>query len=298
MSIHSLIHNITFKFRKYILPAKIGPQEAQEPIYKLLCSKEPCMIGRFGSVEIQGTVNGILPWPFHYILKKRTYRHLINNAGFFPVDRKNVKRFARLMIESMKDCDCLASWRIEEFLFKSKLKNAIKVSLDSLMPVDTFINVVYEWGKALENKKILVISPFAELIELQYKNNRDKIWDNPNILPLFKELHTLKSVNSVGGTKNCEFETWFKALEYMEQEIDRIDYDIAILGCGAYGFPLAAHIKNKGKKAIHIGGATQLIFGIKGKRWEGAPFINEYWISPREEDKPKGFEKVEGGCYW
>lgn len=298
MGIHSLIHNITFRFRKYILPRKMGPQEAQKPIYELLCSNEPCMIGRFGSVEIQGTVNGKLPWPFYYILKKRTYRHLINNAGFFPVDRKNVKRFAKLMIESMKQCDCLASWRIEEFLFKSKLKNSIRVSLDSLMPVNPEINVVYEWGKALEGKKVLVISPFAELIELQYNNNRDKIWDNPNILPLFKELHTLKSVNSVGGTKNCEFETWFKALEYMEEEIDKIDFDIAILGCGAYGFPLAAFIKNKGKKAIHIGGATQLIFGIKGKRWEGASFINKYWISPRKEDRPKGFEKVEGGCYW
>ena len=87
-------------------------------------------------------------------------------------------------------------------------------------------------------------------------------------------------------------------MKLVKEEIDKIDFDIAILGCGAYGFPLAAFIKNKGKKAIHIGGATQLIFGIKGKRWEGASFINKYWISPRKEDRPKGFEKVEGGCYW
>ena len=28
------------------------------------------------------------------------------------------------------------------------------------------------------------------------------------------------------------------------------------LGCGAYGFPLAAHVKRMGKKAIHMGGSN------------------------------------------
>lgn len=49
----------------------------------------------------------------------------------------------------------------------------------------------------------------------------------------------------------------------MKDEIDKQDYDIALIGCGAYGFPLAAHIKRSGKKAIHLGGALQLLFGIK-----------------------------------
>ena len=69
MSIHSLIHNTTFKLRKYILPKKMDANEAQEIIYNLLKSNSPCMIGRFGSVEIQGVINGISPWPLHYILK-------------------------------------------------------------------------------------------------------------------------------------------------------------------------------------------------------------------------------------
>lgn len=33
-----------------------------------------------------------------------------------------------------------------------------------------------------------------------------------------------------------------------------------------YGFPLAAHVKHKGKQAIHLGGTLQLLFGIKGNR--------------------------------
>ena len=86
--------------------------------------------------------------------------------------------------------------------------------------------------------------------------------------------------------------------------IPEIDFDIAIIGCGAYGMPLAAMLKKAGKQAIHLGGATQLLFGIKGRRWEEnypskiATFFNEYWVYPAESEKPKNASTVEMGCYW
>ena len=79
---------------------------------------------------------------------------------------------------------------------------------------------------------------------------------------------------------------------------------MAIIGCGAYGFPLAAKLKAAGKQAIHLGGATQLMFGIKGYRWENnypskiATFFNDAWIHPSASETPKGAETVEKGCYW
>lgn len=198
------------------------------------------------------------------------------------------------MIHCMEQCDCLASWRIEEAFFLRHLRQAQRIGLGQLGPVNEAQH--YTWYGALRGKKVLVVSPFAELIEQQYHTRRTLIWKDPNILPEYAHLDTLKAVNSIGG--HCDFATWFDALEYMEREISRRDFDVAILGCGAYGFPLAAYIKGIGKKAVHVGGATQLIFGIKGKRWENAGFINEHWVSPRPEDRPKGYENVEGGCYW
>ena len=50
----------------------------------------------------------------------------------------------------------------------------------------------------------------------------------------------------------------------MKSQMDQTDYDIALIGCGAYGFPLAAHAKRMGKQAIHMGGSLQLLFGIRG----------------------------------
>ena len=122
----------------------------------------------------------------------------------------------------------------------------------------------------------------------------------------------IKAVQSL-GEGDSRFSDWFEALRWMENEIDKRDYDVCLIGCGAYGLPLAAHVKRRGKQAIHLGGALQLLFGIKGKRWEDPMYgvkewripqgsysslINEYWVRPDSTDTPKSSIAVEGGCYW
>ena len=85
-----------------------------------------------------------------------------------------------------------------------------------------------------------MIHPFAELIEAQYARRSD-LFDNKDVLPDF-ELRTVKAVQSLGGD-NQGFKDWFDALEWMKREIGKADFDICLIGCGAYGFPLAAHVK-------------------------------------------------------
>ena len=157
----------------------------------------------------------------------------------------------------------------------------------------------------------MVVHPFAKTIELQYSQNRTKLFDHPAVLPEF-ELQTIQAVQSIGGIDNG-FKDWFEALQWMKDEIDRREYDVCLIGCGAYGFPLAAHVKRRGKQAIHLGGSLQLLFGIKGKRWEdpnygvtvwGIPYgsysdlMNEHWVRPEQTEKPKSSNVVEGACYW
>jgi hypothetical protein len=93
----------------------------------------------------------------------------------------------------------------------------------------------------------------------------------------------------------------------MKTKIDNEEYDICLIGCGAYGFHLAAHVKRKGKKAVHIGGSLQLLFGIRGNRWEDENYndvynysklMNKYWVKPNDNEKPIGSDNVEGSCYW
>ena len=65
---------------------------------------------------------------------------------------------------------------------------------------------------------------------------------------------------------------------------------------------LAAEAKKMGKAGIHLGGSTQILFGIKGQRWreikEFQPFFNEYWTDPLVSEKPEKRNLVEGACYW
>jgi hypothetical protein len=282
-------------------------QAAADLLRKELLLVKPSLICRFGANELNAAVGYRYPFSLRNFLlylnsqvaavgwSEGTIRNLTNNAGFFPADREYVKRFAQLMIDDMRDIDILGTWIKQELHFKDDLKNVKKVLLRDLEP----FHHTDPWTTALEGKKILVVHPFEKTILHQYEK-RKLLFSDHRFLPDFR-LRTIRAVQTIAASKS-PFPTWFDALEHMKGEIAKSDFDIALLGCGAYGFPLAAYIKRMGKKAVHIGGALQILFGIKGSRWEQWEFyskmMNEHWIKPLPDDYPPGYASVEGGCYW
>ena len=95
-------------------------------------------------------------------------------------------------------------------------------------------------AKVLKGKRVLVVHPFVESIKYQYEYNREQLFTNPDVLPEFKELILIKAVQTQANAKDPRFNDWFEALQYMKDEIDKHEYDIALIGCGAYGTCLAA----------------------------------------------------------
>lgn len=252
-----------------------NPNLVSQIIFETLTEEKPCMIGRFGAFELTTMINylgvqrqdrNILKFvkgeSLQWWWNQKTLFHMQNNAGFFPPTEKKIAQFCELMLQDMKRVDILGSWVANEHYFMNELKGVTFVQREVQNPY--FANL--PWTKALEGKKVLVVHPFADLIEHQYSNKREKLFTNPDILPEFN-LKAIKAVQSLGGQHET-FKDWFEALQWMKDEIDQQDYDICLIGCGAYGFPLAAHVKRQGKKAVHLGGSLQLLFGIKGKRWE------------------------------
>ena len=120
-------------------------------------------------------------------------------------------------------------------------------------------------------------------------------------LPNFSKIEFIKAVQSAANVKT-EFNTWTEALNSMKKEIDKLEFDVAIIGCGAYAMPLGSYIKEKGKIAIIMAGATQLLFGIKGNRWDKQEkyqkLYNDNWVKPNITETPKNHKIVEGGSYW
>ena len=87
-------------------------------------------------------------------------------------------------------------------------------------------------------------------------------------------------------------------LEKLATEVASKDFDVALIGAGAWSLPLGRRIKEMGKSAIHMGGEMQLLFGIKGKRWEYAMIYNSAWVNSDPDETPKDANRVEDGCYW
>lgn len=275
-------------------------EEINSCIKDMILSGRPFLVGRFGANELSAVKT------FDFELKpkyKIVMQYLCEGAGFFPNTEKDGVNFKNLIIDSIPKANVMGIWMLpfEDYYLNSYGSKQLKTTY--LLDLEPWSSPEEPWSAALKGKKVLVIHPFKETIEKQYKR-REEIFPGTNILPEF-ELKTLKAVQTIAGEEDNRFSTWFAALEWMYQEAMKIDFDIAIIGCGAYGFPLAAKLKQAGKQAIHLAGATQLLFGIKGKRWEEntafayvQKFFNDSWVYPSDDDKPKSADKVEDGCYW
>lgn len=275
-------------------------------IEQKLRSGKPCMVSRFGLTELLAIVE---------FLKQKKHRHIrfpeerSHNmralSGFYPPTDENLTRFSSEALQILPDIDVFATWNfrstVEGRIIETYNKIATLVDLDALGP-----NVFApSWTRALAGKKVLVIHPFSTTIEAQYKK-RALLFKNPDILPEF-ELKTLRAVQGLGGMDNANYPDWFAARDSMKHQIDKIDFDIAIIGCGAYGMFLAQYVKSLGKQAVHTAGATQLLFGIKGERWihehpEISKAFNENWTFPLPADTPKNLNDIMRGedcrCYW
>ena len=284
--------------------------EANKIIYNLIKKNKNFSIARCG-------VGSEFVFAFDYMFNKNIIppEILHSQAGIYFDESKtetnsdfNYEKelYSQLYLDAIRNCDYLGAWydwpnnhqRELYFINKYKLKHFRAEVLD-------FQDVEIPWTYALKNKKVLVISPFADIMKHQYKK-RKFLFKNKKILPKFK-LHTITALSTSGFNKIGK--SWYDNYKVMCDQIDKIDFDIALLSCGGYGHPLLNYIKmDKKKSAIYTGGSLQLLFGIKGKRWDDRPAYsskyNKYWVRPTDKikgiQKPSnidGLKKTESGCY-
>mgnify|MGYP003565228908 CR=1 FL=1 len=156
------------------------------------------------------------------------------------------------------------------------------------------------WPQALAGKRVLVVHPFQESVRTGYER-RKTILGIRDILPEFGNLDVIAPPVTFLDTETEH--SWRTHLFDLTSQIASKEFDVAIIGAGAYGLPAAAFVRDTGRVAIHLGGATQLLFGIRGKRWtqhkDIGPWIDSSWISPSEAERTPGHARFEGGNgYW
>ena len=288
------------------LPVDFQGQCANDLIREKLLAADPCMITRIGHTELKLLVRhwnqrnkSCLKNIYDYVNRReetfwfddKIKFEMRCSSGFFPCTDEALSRFADRFLRDLTQTDVLGSWLKEEAKLARYLVQAKTVRLEDLEPY-------YHqdpWTTALGGRTVLVIHPFEASIRSQYEK-REVLFNDPRMLPAFT-LKTLKAVQSIAENPKG-FDTWFDALDWMCARVQEIDFDVALIGAGAYGLPLAAYVKGLGKKAVHLGGATQLMFGIRGKRWDDWPqfqkLYNEHWTRPLAEETPTAIRIFEG----
>lgn len=289
------------------------PQKGNDIIRESLLNSKPFFASRLGNSEL-GVLENYFEIQklkglnfFHSFINQskgidpfwrpQVKKNIGFNAGFFPTTDSMLEKFATEFLTDLKQVDLLGIWyyRFEDIIANKWCEDASLVEPTSLEPYYHSA----PWSSVLAGKKVLVIHPFAASIQAQFAK-RKMIFRDSTILPDF-DLQVIKAIQTSAGS-GTNFNSWFDALNYMADQISKCDFHVAIIGAGAYGLPLGAIVKRMGKQAIHVGGATQILFGIMGARWNNIPRIssmyNQHWVRPDESERPPLFEKLENGCYW
>ena len=229
------------------------------------------------------------------------------NAGVFPADSASIDAWAKEYIESVKLLDVTAAgWyaptkEAEDHLLTKYAPDVFRCPLRSLEPY--YVSPNLQWTQALSGK-VAIVSSFTKTIQAQLKKD---IWPG---IPLFSSdiewsfVQTGYSpVLALGrGDWPKGIDTWQKAVDYVVKEVLDSKATVALIGCGGLGMIIAGRLKAAGVSAIVLGGAIQVLFGIKGMRWIThnviSTFWNDAWVWPAEDETPRGAVIVEGGCYW
>lgn len=272
----------------------LSATEGQQQIIDAIINKTPFCVGKFGANECN-TLRGLIDKAYNSI----PYA-IYTNAGVFPLDLPTLEHFKDEYRVSIEQTDLLLRWAepwgeskvLKEFNYTGK-------SSEEWGCYEPFF-IENNWTNYLAGKKVLAITSHTNTTELQYPK-LDKIWNNK----LFKDKFELTLLKPPLQPQFEQYHnSWGESLEWLKSCMHEADYDILIVGAGAYGLPLAAEAKKMGKVGIHMGGAIQILFGILGHRWETehveqfGPLFNEHWIKPLPEDTPEGKEAIEQGCYW
>lgn len=280
---------------KSLFSAILPDEDANRQIYDALSRKEPFLAARIGHTE--GRIVG------EYIFRDCHYSRLTlkeahQYSGIFPVTKDSLSQFARIYSDAISRVDLLGFW---QSAYQAKIVHGLspKPTLASLRALEPYFHEL-PWTKALEGKRVMVVHPFTESIASQYAEKRQSLFRNSSILPAF-QLLTIKPPQTLAPLTQG-FPNWISAYKDLEVKLLESSFDIALIGCGAYGMPLAAAVKASGRQAIHLGGALQLLFGITGRRWESmagfAGLMNENWVRPSVSETPQAAHKVDDACYW
>ena len=294
-----------------------------EQIYAVVSQQRdapPFFIGRNGTIETE-TVYFYLTMrkgsSFQKPYSPRILEQIQRNAGIFPGTDEAIDAWAEEYLKHLGSLTGLAAgwyqplWHIEKSILDRYAPHAFRTPLRSLEPY--YSEPALQWPRLLAGKKVAVVSSFTESIKKQLSSERAAdIWRGEGHAGLLTPTPPIEwsfvrsgyaPITALGHAGwPAGIKTWEDAAKYVVKEVAQSGAEMAIIGCGGLGMIIAGRLKALGISAFVLGGAIQVLFGIKGMRWERhdviSKFWNSAWVWPAEEEMPGGASLIEGGCYW
>jgi hypothetical protein len=276
----------------------------------------PFFIGRNGSTEMEVI-------HFWHVYRKHGHPYppamldrLERGGGIWPTTQESCDAWAQEYVKSLQMLDGLAAgWykpykEIEADFLTAYASKAFRTPLRSLEPY--YVEPKKRWTRYLNGRKVAVVSSFADSIQAQlWSPNVSNIWSGvaepETILPITVQWSTIRTyyspkISTTSATSWANAKSWEDAVKYVVEEVLSTDAEIVLIGCGALGMCIGGRLRLAGRSVILLGGAIQVLFGIKGQRWAShdviSKFWNSAWVYPGDNETPGRNYLIEGGCYW
>jgi hypothetical protein len=289
-------------------PAMYSVEEGGRMLKGRILTGVPFVAGKLGTSEFEALqwfishANG--PFPPHI------QKNMKINAGLFGAGC--IEEWCVYMLEHLAMIDEIVMWNpitpVQERYFIEERCPSIKKYLP-LRTLEPFYQKEEENRWSLNLGRFCVVSPFKKSIESQWLK-RGELFP----YPLFAQADFRGIVRVgyspliCGGSEDCAWPQtvidggWFSAVLSVVEECVTKDVEFVFVGAGALSLPICFELKKRGISAIHTGGGTQIIFGVKGQRWLShnviSGFFNPAWVSPQRAEVPSGATRIEGGCYF
>lgn len=299
----------------YHAPTQDEILQGAEQIRNAFDSADPFFIGRNGTIEMQvlffwlmrrrGNTQSPYPRDFVEVIER--------NAGVFPATNESIDAWAAAYLEALKQMTGGAAgwyeplWGIENGILNNHAPNAFRTPLRSLEPY--YVAAGHRWTEKLAGRRVAVVSSFADTMQAQIQRPNE-IWTGQQAGLLDISGVTWSFIKTgyapmmaLGkaewpGTHN----TWQEAVDYVVSSVVASRSQIAVVGCGGLGMIIAGRLKAVGISTMVLGGAIQVLFGIKGRRWANhqiiSRFWNDAWVWPSPVEIPGAAVFVEDACYW
>jgi hypothetical protein len=291
------VRNVFRQIRKARSVA-VSASEGNEAIKRALSMRSNLLVGRIGSVEMNVINRYLWRRQLPLISYAGPLRHQIQlNAGVFPASDADLDKFAKFYLECVDDIDIFCAWFIRG---ETRIIREHKFDAVTVLPALEAFSFEAPWSLNLRDKRILLVTPFVDTIKQQL-DRLSLIWGY-DLFPGVEFSFVRYPHSQLLMSDDRPARHWFDILGEAQAQIDDAPFDIGFVGAGAATLPLARYMKTIGKTGIAMGGALQLLFGVRGRRWDADPrfsrYFNQYWTRPLEQETPPKFRYIESGAYW